>query len=312
MHAIQFHHGPNWFPAAVTAFSLRKNSGLRSLRLTLYTTDMDVFENPFLPRVFDEICAPPEGYDRIWNTDWNQWQRHSSHVGKQAYPVEFRKYAMLKYYCFLAAHCAPDETLLYTDSDVLCLRPITELEGMFSTGGARWAARVNYWTRDGQIGHVNTGVLVKTAAFQEVAGKFLEPVLDPELFAEAMQLTLLDDEAALKWTLRKYGSCGLVPLGPEWNTFMWNYEHRAPGFAPRFMHFCCRTKPWLGTYYPAIMRGYYLEWERMARETCRFIDYPPNGRGVPDRFRWPYQLGEKHQPLSWRFSPNPTLAHAHP
>ena len=310
MHAIQFHHGPNWLPAAVTAYSLRKNGGLRSLRLTLYTTDSNVLENPYLPRVFDEICEPPEGWRGVWETDWNQWKRHKSHVGLKAYPVEFRRYTMLKYYSFLAAPCEAGETVLYTDGDVLCLQPVAELENLLN--GRPWGARVNYWTAEGKIGHVNAGVLLKTAAFSDVVERFLEPVLNPDVYAEALQLTLLDDEAALKWTLRRYGTLGLVPLHPAFNAFMWNYEHRAPTFAPRFMHFCCRTKPWLGTYYPTTMRGYYQEWERTALETCRFIDYPPSGRGVPDRFRWPYQIGEKRQPLSWRFHPSPTIAHAHP
>ena len=307
IHVIQYHHGPNWLPAAVTAHSIRKNGGLSAPRLTLYTTDSDVLENPYLPSVFDEIREPPEGCDRVWNTDWNQWQLHKSHVGQRAYPIQFRRFCMTKYFCFLAAPCEPGETLLYIDSDMLCLRSIAELEnligqpnGQVSAGRPTWAARVNYWKSNGEIGHINAGLFAKNSAFEEVAGHFLKPVLDPEVFAEALELSLLDDEAALKWTLSKYGRCGLRPLDEGWNLFVGQYMQYPPLSLPRFAHWCCPQKPWFGEY-PSSTRALYLAWESAARETCELMGYPPDGHDVPARFRWPFQIGEHPRPRSWRF-----------
>ena len=280
---IQYIHGSNWVPACVAAHSLRQQGGLTAT-YTLYSTDEHILRNPFLRPFFDRICLPDCDWKPLWAMDMHYERNHPCHRGASpAWPADFKKFALTKYKCWIQEPCDADDVVLFVDNDVLCCGTVSEI---FPELPHTWAAR--YFVDTKKIHRINGGVMAKNAAFQPE--RFLPPITHDKYLQEALALHRLDDEACASWTMTKYGIEDMKQLDRIYNAGV-------AGVVPddvRIIHYNAPEKPWLGEYI-AERRWYFELWTAAAESVMEIAGYPPNGRGVPREFRWPFELGEHPQ-----------------
>ena len=285
MKIVQYLHGSNWLPAAVTAYSVQKN-GTKGAKFVLFSTDSDVLSNIYIHKVFDTVEAPKWGWKALWEMDLCWEHNHPYHDGHiPAWPSDFRKYALTKYGCFL--HEPGD--VLFLDNDILC---VGDISGVMPKHGKEWAAR--YWEYRGSP-RLNGGVLSHVDGWD--ASDFIRPLEDQNAMREAFQIHRLDDEACATWSMIRHGISDLYQLPGKYNQSIATATPLA-----RLLHYNSKEKPWLGKYLNSV-REYYELWTELAIETCEHIGYNLNGEGVPERWKWPHRLGEwnsEKKPLKWR------------
>lgn len=287
MKVIQYLHGSNWVPAAVTAYSVRKHGNI-SAEHVLYSTDTDVVENPYLLNVFDRVVWPKWDWEALWQMDLCMERNHPYHDGHiPAWPSDFRKYALTKYGCFL--HEQGD--VMFLDNDILC---IGDINGVVPKEPMKWSAR--YWEYRGSS-RLNGGVLFHVSGWD--ASDFLIPLENHEALEESFKIHRLDDEACASWSMIRHGIGDLFQLPAMYNMSVASATPRG-----RLIHYNAVEKPWLGRYISGV-RAFYERWTEVASETLLYIGYPVDGEGVLGRFKWPHRLGEwapkeKSKPLKWR------------
>ena len=284
---VQYLHGPNWVPTAITAYSVRQNGGLGAEHV-LYSTDQNVLDNPYLPMFFDCVAWPIWDWKALWRMDLCWERNHPCHDGRiPAWPSDFRKYALAKYSCFW--HEPGD--VLYLDNDILCVGDVTEV---FPKAPQKWSAR--YWRSNGSP-RLNGGVLAKLGDCE--AEDFLLPLTNQAAMNEAFQIHRLDDEACASWSMIRHGTDDLYCIPLIYN------KNVASAIPPgvRMLHFNAPEKPWFGRFLD-ISRPQYEMWTETARTVMALCGYPEDGEGVEERFRWPFRLGEwqpKRQKMGMRF-----------
>ena len=284
---VQYLHGPNWVPAAVTALALRKSGGLAAGNV-LYSTDKNILDNPYLKPFFARVAPPVWDWRALWKMDLCWDKNHPCHDGHlAAWPADFRKFALTKYGCFW--HEPGD--VLFLDNDIFCIGEVT---GVMPKAPKKWSAR--YWESN-SIPRLNGGVLAKSSDCD--IGDFLLPLTNQAAMCEAFELHRLDDEALASWSMIRHGTTDLQRLPLIYNKSIAS----AIPTGSRLLHFNAPEKPWLGRFLD-VSRQQYEQWTSTAREVMEIAGYPEDGEGVEERFRWPFRLGEwqpKRTKMGMRF-----------
>ncbi|MDO4571200.1 MAG: hypothetical protein Q4D38_12505 [Planctomycetia bacterium] len=248
---IQYLHGTNWLPAAVSAWSLRKNAGFpQSATYTLYTTTPENFDVPELRRAFDSVLPPPPAaeVEKLCALDWENVENPVAEKQKALYPPDFRKYCLTKFLLWLREPCASRELVLHVDYDTLCVGSLLEA---VPTGGKAWSA-FRYQNTRAQgilVNTTNNGFLYKNSRFGTLGlDKLIEtPLWDLDIYRDSLKLCPWGDEVCTAWFGREYGWDTLQELDSRFNRNARAHvlERRTLEDADvRLVHWNGTNKPW--------------------------------------------------------------------